>query len=143
METIEQQLTQLRDQAWTIARESIDRGETSIYRSLVEIVERLTILTSRQQQLKSDCTNDDDIIPIFKVCEGKRYEAQLDIKRLRTGDNKFIKFNGQWKAPSTAAIEIKKSLKNPPSKPETNGWNFWKYKDEQHRERSIDSLRHL
>ena len=71
MKDIEMKIIQLRDQTWQIARDSLDSGETLIYRTLTDIAEKLTNLISSSDKNQIDISNTGKMIPIFALYKGK------------------------------------------------------------------------
>lgn len=119
-------LTGLKDQTWQLARESLDQGEATIYRTLTEFAERLARLLVPLSDVKSvhpgqvsAVTGNAELIPIFVRYKGTRYEGQLDAARINGGRGECILFEGQWMAASKAAGRITNT--------QVNGWRFWKY----------------
>ena len=142
MKDIEMKIIQIRDQTWQIARDSLDSGETRIYRTLTDIAERLTNLISSSDKRQIDIINTGKIIPIFARYKGERYEAELDVDRIDGRRGKCVWMEGEWCSTSGSAVHIVKTSKNPPKRPETGGWDFWKYIDESsNTEQPIDRLR--
>ena len=118
-------LKELRDEAWQLARESLDEGDSHAYRTLVDMTERLTKL-----MVSSDTragTSDSDIpttsvgnsTPIFALYKGQKYDAQLDPSRISGGRGRCVLLQGEWMTTSKAATSITGTS--------VNGWVFWKY----------------
>ena len=119
-------LTELKDQTWQLARESLDQGEAPIYRTLTEFAERLTRLIAPLPNTKpvdlgqvSAIRGNAVLIPIFARYKGTRYEGQLDAARFNGGRGQCVRFEGQWTTASRAAHHITNT--------QVNGWRFWKY----------------
>ena len=143
MKEIDLKIIQLKDQTWQIARESLDNGETRIYRSLTDIAERLTKLIGPSDESQVVNNQKAEMLPIFARYNGKRYEAELDVNRIDGGRGKCVLMEGEWWSTSGSAIYIKINSINFTKNPSTNGWRqFWKYKDESsNTEQPIDRLR--
>lgn len=142
MKDMEMKIIQLRDQTWQIARDSLDSGETRIYRTLTDIAEKLTSLISSSGKGQIGNINTGKMIPIFARYKDERHEAELDVDRIDRGGRPCVLMEGKWWTTSESAIHIKKTSTNPPKRPETNGWDFWKYIDESSNiEQPIDRLR--
>lgn len=140
MKEIEMKIIRLRDQTWQIARDSLDSGETRIYRTLTDIAEKLTSLISSSEKSQVTVKKMGKMIPIFGRYNSERYEAELDVDRINEDRGKCVLMEGKWWTTSGSAISIKKvsTTKNP----STNGWQFWKYIDEfSNTEQPIDRLR--
>jgi hypothetical protein len=121
LKTLEEEITQLRDQTWIIARESLEAGETNIYKSLTEIAAKLTRLIRTSKKDEADTVISSDMIDVFAYYKGKAYEAKLDLKRIGSGREPCILSEGKWWTPSGSAVHVT----NTP----INGWlHFWKYK---------------
>lgn len=143
MKELDAKIIQIRDQTFQIARESLDNGETRIYRNLTDIAERLTKLIGSSD--KSPVVNNQktEMLPIFAQYKGERYEAKIDTARIHGGRGECVLMEGFWWSTSGSAMDIKKNSTNPPNKPETDGWkHFWKYIDKSsNTEQPIDRLR--
>jgi len=121
MKIIEQKINQLRNQAWDLARESLELGETNIYRGLTDIVERLTKLVGNVENVNNEVITSSEMISIFAHYKGKMYEAKLDPKRIVGGRDTCVFYDGKWWTPSGSAVHITQTS--------VNGWlHFWKYK---------------
>ena len=143
MKDIDMKIIQLRDQTWQIARDSLDKGETRIYRTLTDIAEKLTNLISSSDKSQIDIINKGKMIPIFARYKGEKYEAELDVDKIDESRARCVLIEGKWRTTSRSAMDIKKNSINPPKNPETDGWkDFWKYIDESsNTEQPIDKLR--
>lgn len=141
MSELNNEILQLREQTWQIARECLDSGETRMYRVLTDIAERLTNLINSSGKSKVNSMDAGKMIPIFALYDGQKYRAELDVSKI-DGDWRPVFMEGKWWSVSGSAMYIKKNTMNPPSKSETNGWVFWKYADERsNKEKAIDRLR--
>ena len=136
-------LIKLRDQTWQIARESLDHRETLIYRGLTDIAERLTNLIGPTDRGPTPASKNEELVPIYALYQGERYEAQLDTSRIHGGRGLCVLMEGSWWSTSGSAMHIKRTSANPPNRPETAGWtDFWKYNDKSsNTEQPIDELR--
>jgi hypothetical protein len=135
MKDIEMKINQLRDQTWQIARESLDSGETRIYRTLTDIAEKLTKLVSSSDKSQIDVIKTGRMIPIFARYKGERYEAELDVDRIDGGRRPCVLMEGRlWTAAGAVRHITNTSV---------NGWrHFWRYIDEStNSEQPIDRLR--
>ncbi len=143
MENLNDRLTELLDQTWQIARETLDRKETRVYRSLTDIAEKLTDLIGSAEKSPASVNRKEDLLPIFARYQGERYEAQLDTTRIHGGRGQCVLMEGSWWSTSGSAIHIKQNSAKPPNRPETAGWtDFWKYNDKSsNTEQTIDGLR--
>jgi hypothetical protein len=114
-------LSELKDQTWQIARESLDQGDTLTYRTLTDFAERLTRLLAPLPNNKPADSEQASptLIPIFARYKGTRYEGQLDPARNNGGRGHCALFDGEWRTASGAARHITKTM--------VNGWRFWKY----------------
>ena len=120
MKDIETKIIQLRDRTWQIARDSLDSGETHIYRTLTDITEKLTNLISSSDKIQIDIGNKGKMIPIFALYKGKRYEAELDLTRIHAGHRECVLKDGKWRTASGSTRLITDTS--------VNGWrHFWKY----------------
>jgi uncharacterized protein YegP (UPF0339 family) len=73
-------------------------------------------------------------LKVFAMYYSQKFEATFNIK---TGE---IVFDGQrYTSVSSAAAAVKKKVTGKDRS--VNGWEFWKYLDEQNQERTIDTLR--
>jgi len=135
MRELENELIQLRDQTWRIARESLESKETHIYRSLTDIAEKLTNLIKTTDKKPVTVTPTANMIPIFARYKGERYKAQLDVARINGGRRPCVWMEEQW---WTAAGSVRHITNT-----SVNGWcHFWKYIDESsNTEQPIDRLR--
>jgi hypothetical protein len=133
-------LTELKDQTWQLARESLDQDEASVYRTLTEFAERLTKLIGSLQDAKQtvDAISvpnkaNPNTIPIFSRYLGTKYEAQLDVSRINGGRGQCVFLDRTWKTASGAAHQITHS--------QVNGWRFWKYIKEDGSIEAIEELK--
>lgn len=132
-------LQKLQEEAWALAREYLDQGNTQTYRTLVDITERIAGLLPHKPESAS-ATNGTSgpkqptIIPIFKVYKGKKYEAQLDLGRVNGNWSACVLYLGEWLTPSGAAHLITNT--------QVNGWrSFWRYNRTDGSEHTIEELK--
>lgn len=120
MKELDAELIQLRDQTWRIARESLDRKETRIYRSLTDIAEKLTNLIGSSGPSPIDAKPKGPMLPIFAQYKGEKYEAQLDVARVNGGRRPCVWMEGRWWTASGATRQITNTS--------VDGWrHFWRY----------------
>ncbi len=119
MRELNDELIQLRDQTWRIARKSLENKETNIYRSLTDIAEKLTKLIT-SNDIKPVATNTSNMIPIFAQYKGEKYEARLDVSRINGGRRPCVWMEEKWWTASKSACHITNTS--------VNGWrHFWRY----------------
>ena len=120
MEDFNTKIVKLRDQTWQIARESLDGGETRVYRSLTDIAEKLTKLISSFDKSPIPINKKAEMLSIFARYKGERYEAQLDVARINGGRRPCVWMEEQWWTASGSTRQITNTS--------VNGWrHFWKY----------------
>ena len=120
MRQLDNELIQLRDQVWRIARESLESKETNIYRSLTDIAEKLTNLIRTNDKESVGPNTKENTISIFAQYRGERYEAQLDVTRINGGRRPCIWMKGQWWTAGGSIRHITNTS--------VNGWRgFWRY----------------
>ena len=127
----------LKEEAWQLARQSLEQGDKQLYKEMIEITERLTELTNRQEHMTGANNVHADkqgLLPIFKRYKGVRYDAQLDRSKINGGRGECVLFRGRWQTVSGAATAITNN--------QVNGWrNFWKYQRADGTIASIEELR--
>ncbi len=120
MKALDEKITQLRDQTWGVARESLDSGETVVYRSLTDIAEKLTKLIGISDRAPEAVKQNYELQHIFARYKDKKYEAMIDTKRIDAGRGKCILLDGKWWTASGSANNITHTS--------VNGWRlFWRY----------------
>ena len=120
MKELDKKLTELRDQTWQAARDSLEGGEALIYRSLNDIAERLTKLIGSSDKLPVATNPKGEMLPIFYEYKGETYEAQLDVARINGGRRKCVLMEGKWWTAGGSARHITNTS--------VNGWRqFWRY----------------
>lgn len=141
MKELENHISQLKEQTWELARQSLDAGNTLAFRTLTDIVEKLTNLIVSTKKTNIEIKNEDHLIPIFSYYGGKRHLAKIDGSKIFGDIGQCVLMDGKWWSVSSAAIEIVKNSINPPVNPNRNGWKFWNYVDASGKQQSIDKLR--
>lgn len=111
-----EKLGNLRDEVWQLARESLDSGDRTVYRTLIEVAEKLTplVVTSSEDAARLPHER-----PIFARYKGTKYEATFGQARMNGGRSECVLYNSVWMTPSNAATRITGN--------NVNGWRFWKY----------------
>ena len=135
MTELDKKITQLIDQTWQVARDSLDAGETIVYRSLTDIAEKLKKLIGSSDKLPVVVSPNAKLLPIFARYRGKRYEAELDVFRIEGGRGHCVFRDGKWQTASGSVGTITNTS--------VNGWrNFWKFTNNG-KEASIENLRKI
>ena len=122
--SLRHKLEELKDKTWTLARDSLDQGETEVYRSLVDMTERLAGLALKDKSSIAQTGLDVPAacavgqLPIFARYKNEKYDAELNVDRINGGRGACVRFRGQWQSPSAAAMLITGTR--------VNGWRFWK-----------------
>ena len=118
-------LVRLKEETWRLARMSLDEGQTRIYRSLVEMTERLASLGGKDGYTNSshldgvESESESGLVSIFDRFKGDRHEARFNGNRVNGGRGNCVFFRGQWLTASAAARLITNT--------QINGWRFWRY----------------
>ena len=89
----------LKEEAWQLARQSLEQGDKQLYKEMIEITERLTELTNRQEHMTGANNVHADkqgLLPIFKRYKGVRYDAHLDRSKINGGRGECVLFRGRW-----------------------------------------------
>lgn len=145
--TIQKRIDTLTNEAWSLARESLELGETDIYNTLQQVCEKLTPLVAKPIDSPNDNESEEESSgpkgqAVFRVYKGIRYEAIFDVRRVvgNGRGSKCIYFNSRWMTPSDAGRFVTAKSASV-AHPNVNGWRFWKYFDDERVERQIDELR--
>ena len=138
-EELRSKLVGLKEETWQLARESLEEGESQIYRALGAFIETLSGLIATRgtnaglSNGLAQVPSAPELIPIFARYKGQKYDAQWDRSRINGGRGHCVLFRGQWVTPSAAATSI--------SRTPVNGWRFWKYSRSNNTSGIIDELR--
>jgi hypothetical protein len=127
----------LRDQAWELARDSLDQGEVQLYGVLEELVRQLTGLIAPSSVGENGSSGSKSaLVPIHKRYNGVLHRAELDRSRINGRSGHCILLAGQWMTVSGAyQYATKRGGSN------QNGWLFWRYLRDDGTEGQIDEFR--